>query len=63
MNVTVSWRCYLFPAAAAILFLLLTLPPLSTIFAQWIPNLYINAAVKALLLMALLFLLCAGNRA
>lgn len=53
-----SYRCYILPIVAAIVYLFFSLPIIVEIFNDWIPDYYYCAVVKSLLLLMILFLTC-----
>lgn len=54
----ISYRCYILPIVAGIMYILLSLPLIQRIFCSWIPSLYYRIISMALLLVALLFIIC-----
>ena len=53
-----SYRCYILPTVAAIVYFILSLPPVVSVFNDWIPDYYYSSLVKSLLLLMILFLTC-----
>ena len=54
----VSIRCYVYLTIATLILIFLWLPSVEAIFKDWIPNDYYRLFTKALIFLALLFLLC-----
>jgi hypothetical protein len=57
-HTNLSWRCYILPAIGGVVYYILTLPLVSTIFSDWIPDIYYANLVKALILFLVLFFVC-----
>lgn len=53
-----SYRCYILPIVAAIVYFILSLPAVIAVFNDWIPDYYYSTLVKCLLLLTILFLTC-----
>lgn len=53
-----TYRCYILPVIAAILYYILSLPLIVEIFNDWIPDYYYATLVKALIILIVLFLVC-----
>ncbi len=53
-----SYRCYILPIIAAIVYYIFSIPIVDRMFHDWIPNNYYNIMVKGLLLLIILFLCC-----
>ena len=53
-----SYRCYILPIIAAILYYILSLPIVVVVFSDWIPDQQYATFTKSLILLVLLFLSC-----
>jgi len=51
-----NYRYYLLPIIGALTFIILSLPLITEIFADWIPYIYYNIFAKALILLVVLFI-------
>lgn len=58
MSVNLSYRCYILPVTAAVTYIFLSLPRVSTVFNDWIPNYYYSVLCKALIILVTVFLIC-----
>lgn len=57
-HTNLSYRCYILPAIGGVAYYILTLPIVTTIVADWIPDLYYANLVKALIIFVILFFAC-----
>ena len=53
-----SYRCYILPIIAAVVYVILSLPAINIVFKDWIPDPGYAILVKALILLVVLFLSC-----
>lgn len=53
-----SYRCYILPIVAAIVYVILSLPVVNAVFYDWIPDYYYSILVKSVILLIILFLTC-----
>jgi hypothetical protein len=58
MSNSPTFRCYILPILAAIVFIILLLPPVEKLFAGWIPNYYLNIFARSLILLIILYITC-----
>ena len=57
-NSNLSYRCYILPLVAAIVYYILSLPLIVKIFDDWIPDYQYCIVMKAILLLFILFFVC-----
>lgn len=57
-HTNLSYRCYILPIVAGIIYVLFSLPVVEKIFLDWIPNTTYRIMTQALLLVVILFLTC-----
>lgn len=53
-----SYRCYILPCIAALVYYILSLPYIAGMFKFWIPDYNYCNMVKALILLIILFICC-----
>lgn len=53
-----SYRCYILPIIAAIIYYILALPPVVDMINNWIPDYYYANMAKSLILLIILFISC-----
>lgn len=57
-NDNLTYRCYVLPIVAAILFLLLSYPQFDIFFSKYISDFKYRLFAKALIVLVILFILC-----
>lgn len=57
-HTNLSYRCYILPVIAGLIYVLFSLPIVQQIFIEWIPNTTYRVMTQSLLLVVILFLCC-----
>ena len=55
---SITFDCYIIPAIASLIYVLLSVPPGRQILNDWVPHYYYNVFIKAVILLTVLFVIC-----
>jgi hypothetical protein len=57
---SITWKCYVLPIVGVSIFYLLSIPKVSEVFSDWIPDTFNSIVSKGLILLVVLFLVSCG---
>lgn len=60
VNSNLTYRCYILPIVAAIIYILFSVPAIDAVFKDWVPDYSYRIFIKSIVLLVILFLICRG---